>query len=104
MGQKAPRRSAEHRKMGLKLRGAACVLALLGSTLMVFLGASGEFGDEHDIAVDSVEVLLYISPDVNISINATVLNIGINNEADIRINLFIDGVYENHTDIPFLPN
>ncbi len=105
MGHVAPRRSKEHRKkVGTKFKGLACVLILLGTTLSIFYPVSAEFGDEHDIAVDNVEVPLYISPGVNISINATILNIGIKNEADIRINLFIDDVYHDHTDIPFLPS
>jgi len=57
---------------------------------------------EHELVV-SLETPLYLQPGESALLNATVYNMGLNNEADVELYLLISGTIVNSTTIPELP-
>ncbi|UCF07308.1 MAG: hypothetical protein JSW28_06545 [Thermoplasmata archaeon] len=87
---------------GKKAREVACLLLVLNLASTAMLNVMALPGDEHDIAVDDIFVPLYAMPLEFVSINATIKNLGINYEANIRINLLVNGVVDDWQVIPSL--
>ena len=59
---------------------------------------------EHDIAVTNLQASDFLEPGDTTLVNATIRNIGLNNETNIVVNFTVDGVMLDTTTIPFLQN
>jgi subtilisin family serine protease len=59
---------------------------------------------EHDIKVSDLQAPDYVKPNDTALVNATVCNIGMNNETDITVELIVNDTVVNNTTIPFVEN
>ena len=59
---------------------------------------------QHDIAITSLDVPGFVEPSSMVLVNASVYNLGLNNETDVEIRLLINGTVVNSTTIPELLN
>jgi len=59
---------------------------------------------EHDIKVSDLQAPDYVKPNDTALVNATVCNIGMNNETNITVELIINGTLVNNTTIPVIEN
>jgi fibronectin type 3 domain-containing protein len=91
-----------HKNVGSKLRTLASILITLAISSSGLQSALALPGDEHDIAVKNLSVPLYTGPSVSIYVNATITNLGINDETNIRINLMVNNAVDDFVIIPIL--
>ncbi|CAD7767005.1 MAG: Subtilase family protein [Candidatus Argoarchaeum ethanivorans] len=59
---------------------------------------------DHDIKVSNLQTPDYVKPNDTALVNATVCNIGMNNETNITVELIVNGTVLNSTTIPFIEN
>jgi hypothetical protein len=57
---------------------------------------------EHDIAVTNLRAPDYLKPNEPAYVNATIRNVGLNNETNILVNFIVDGMVIDNTTISFL--
>ena len=57
---------------------------------------------EHDIAVTNIDVIGFTEVNSTIIVNATISNIGLNNESNITVDFVVDGVNRSNTTISSL--
>jgi len=57
---------------------------------------------DHDIAVTSMDAPSFSEADSTIIVNATISNIGLNDESEITVDFIVDGVRQSNTTIPRL--